>query len=58
MVEGIVVATPNGTLPFAVVVRSRGRVVRREPAQSMGEADRLLQRLIADVRGDHAIRGA
>jgi hypothetical protein len=52
MVEGVVIATPDGALPFAVVVRSRRAVVRREPAHTIDEADRLLERLVADVRAD------
>jgi hypothetical protein len=52
MVKGAVIATPNGALPFAVVVRSHSAVVRREPAHTMDEADRLLERLVRDVRAD------
>lgn len=52
MVNGLVIATPQGVLPYAVVIRSRRTVVRREPAHSMAEADRLLERLLADARAD------
>jgi len=52
MVEGVVISTPDGALPFAVVVSSRREVVRREPAHTMDEADRLLVRLIEDARAD------
>jgi hypothetical protein len=58
MVEGVVIATPNGPLPFAVVVKSQRAVVRREPAHTMDEADRLLERLVRDVRADlERVRG-
>ena len=52
MVKGAVISTPGSALPYAVVVRSSRAIVRSEPAHSMHEADRLLQRLVADVRAD------
>ena len=52
MVEGVVIATPNEALPFAVVVSSHRAVVRREPAQTMDEAGRRLEQLVRDVRAD------
>jgi hypothetical protein len=52
MVKGVVVATPHSALPYAVVIRSDRTILRREPAYSMDDADRLLERLLADARDD------
>jgi hypothetical protein len=52
MVKGLVVATPDSALPYAVVIRSDQAIVRREPAYSIDEADRILERLLADARAD------
>jgi hypothetical protein len=58
MVKGAVISTPGSALPYAVVVRSRRAIIRSEPAHSMHEADRLLQRLLADVQADLSVQGA
>ncbi len=56
MVKGVVIATPGSALPYAVVIRAHRAILRREPASTMDEADRLLERLLADARADFAAR--
>jgi hypothetical protein len=58
MVKGAVISTPGSALPYAVVVRSSRAIIRSEPAHSMHEADRLLQRLLADVQADMSFQPA
>ena len=52
MVKGSVVKTPEGALPYAVVIMADDALLRREPAYDRQDADRLLHRLLAAATAD------
>lgn len=52
------IATPDQPLPYCVVIRRQGVVVRMQPVDTCGEGNRLLSRLLRQEQDyEHELQG-